>query len=91
MILPVWRIDRGILDVITAVDHLSVSGIDSYVGYRITGVVCSCKENDVSCFCLRCADMLALVINALCCCPRQIIITAVGHHVADKSRAVKAR
>ena len=91
MILPVWRIDRGIIDGITAVDHLTVSGIDSYVRYRVTGIVCSREENDVSGSGLRCADVRALVVYTLCCCSWHIAITAVREHIAYKSRAVEAR
>jgi len=91
MTLPIRCVDRGVFNGITAVDHLTVSGIDSYVRYRVTGIVCSREENDVSGSCLRCADMLALIVYALRRCPRQVVITAVSHHIAHKARTVETR
>ena len=63
-------------------DHLTVTGIDTDVGYRITGVICTREKDNVSGSRFRCADMLALVINALRCGTRQIIVSAVSHHIS---------
>lgn len=66
-------------------DHLSAADIDTNMSYRIAGVICPRKEDDVTRLCLRCADMLALVINALRRSPLHIVVTAVSEHITDKS------
>ena len=66
-------------------DHLTVSGINTDMGYRIAGIICTREKDNVSGSRFRCADMLALVINALRRGTWQIVISAVSYHITHKA------
>src|SRR5574344_323829 len=84
--LPVSRIDRCVLDRVTTVDHLSVTGINPHMGHRFPGIVRSGKENNVPCpglfRCYRRTD----VVNSLCRQPSHVADSGIGKHIAYKPR-----
>ena len=89
MLLPVGRIDVGILDRISTMDHHSISNIDSYM----TGswcVISFLKEDQISRFRLI-WRYISTDSTKPFCSPATIVpsIAAVINHPGHKSRAIK--
>ena len=72
-------------------NHLTVTSIDTNVRYRIAGIISTREKDNVPGSRFRCTDQRTLVINALRRCSWHIAVTAVGKHIAYKSRTIEAR
>lgn len=47
MALPVWCVNGRVFDGIACMDHLTIAGIDTNMGYRIAGIVCTCEKDNI--------------------------------------------
>ena len=87
--MPVGRIDAGIRNRITAVDHHSVADIDANVR-RADGIIGFFKEDQVTRLCICRRNVAALATQSVCRRASDIpAIATVIDDPADKAGAVK--
>ena len=90
MALPVGRIYVCVADRISAVDHGSVTAVNPHMAHRPRRIVSTREKDNIPGFRICRRNRSALVIDALCGSPWQVMYPAVGKHPADKTGTVKA-
>ena len=85
MTLPVGRIDAGVFDRISTMNHCSIPTVNPHMADCSARIVSTCEKDNIPRLCVRRRNRSTLVIDALCGSPWQVMHPAVGKSPTNES------